>query len=313
MKNYSLKLKILTIFFFILLSLFLCNSSKATTWYKYDNEDGVVGNQLPSNTHGPYYFELNAPGKYQSDGIRSKFAELITTDNLIAYGIQIWNPDGTYGTAWNEANPITLVPGTTYYLGGFFRFERISGNDIWTDLVDGNVYDFDKLLEMVGSGFRWIIASGGIYSTLPLHKFTFDIGCASSVFSGCTTGGDDHKPPNELGYSYLCDYEKWYAVVMGIEYKAYPALGRIRLWINGTLITDLSVCSTGNPEGDIRKISLNGTIGQPKYNAPAHRRQFDRIILTDNWEDIVSGGYLSDPNGSSDTTPPAAPTGLAVE
>jgi hypothetical protein len=69
---------------------------------------------------------------------------------------------------------------------------------------------------------------------------------------------------------------------MGITVYANSS-GRARLWINGNLTTDYSgqTMATG---GTIYRIEMNGTIGQPGYDAPAHYRQFDRIILTDNWQ-----------------------------
>jgi hypothetical protein len=38
----------------------------------------------------------------------------------------------------------------------------------------------------------------------------------------------------------------------------------------------------------------------------------DRLMLTDNWQDIVDGGYLSTP-GPGDTLAPAAPSNLTVQ
>ena len=95
-----------------------------------------------------------------------------------------------------------------------------------------------------------------------------------------------------------------YAVVMGITVYANSS-GRARLWINGNLTTDYSgqTMATG---GTIYRIEMNGTIGQPGYDAPAHYRQFDRVILTDNWQDIINGGYMT-ANPS-----PAPPRGLRI-
>ena len=329
MKNYSLKLKILTIFFFILLSLFLCNSSKATKWYEYDNEDGVVGNQLPASMSGPYFgdFASTPPDVYAQDAIRGKFASLTTIvpywerGNLIGgdHALNIENPNGTYGTAFSYANPITLVSGTTYYLGGFFRFERVGGNDIWTDIIgggDNRYWDFDKLIELrgpgnLGTGFRWLVDSGGVYMNYVAHKFSFNLGCTATAFAGCIGDCGQNQNGYTQGDPYLCDYEKWYSLVVGITYHVSGG-GRARMWINGTLVTDVQDITTGATGATLNLIHMNGTIGQPKYNASAHKRQFDRIILTNSWQDIINGGYLQDPNQGNDTTPPAAPTGLTV-
>lgn len=37
---------------------------------------------------------------------------------------------------------------------------------------------------------------------------------------------------------------------------------------------------------------MNGTIAQPAYDAPAHSRRFDALLLTDNWQNIINLGYL---------------------
>lgn len=156
-----------------LLLLFLCNSSEATKWYEYDNEDGTVGNNLPSSTSGPYYFELNYPGcnwcqdksqvkdetaKYASDSIRGKFAKLRTWTPsnttcdpvctgsaacpMCGYYIQIWNPNGTYGTAFSEASPVKMVAGATYYLGGFFCYHRNFSQISQRDKIPGMEFIF---------------------------------------------------------------------------------------------------------------------------------------------------------------------------
>ena len=53
---------------------------------------------------------------------------------------------------------------------------------------------------------------------------------------------------------------------------------------------------------------MGGTIAQTAYDAPAHYRKFDAFMLTDNWQDIIDGGYLSGEGG--DTQAPTVPDGL---
>ena len=83
------------------------------------------------------------------------------------------------------------------------------------------------------------------------------------------------------------------------------------MWVNGIKIVDRSHI-TMNSGATIASIMMNGTIAQPAYDAPEHKRQIDRILLTDTWTDVLNGGYMSWSSGS-DTTPPAPPTGLGVE
>jgi hypothetical protein len=215
-----------------------------------------------------------------------------------------WNcPANTTDVYWEwwynyGGNPLTLVADTTYYLGTFVRFEKISGNDIWQDTASAS-YSFDKLIEMRGSGFRWGIASGwnGWYTSCPDHTFTFDTWYATSVLG---EHGPDHiiadQSPYNAGNPYLCYYDKWYAVVIGVTARN-DGNGRIQQWINGTKILDQSHY-TMNSGATIEDLNTNGTIAQSGYDASAHKRQFDGIILTNSWTDIQNGGYLSDPEGN---------------
>lgn len=212
---------------------------------------------------------------------------------------------------------ISLVSGTTYYLAGYFRFERTGGVDIWQDTVGesravacGNASDapnsFDKLFEFRGTGFRWGIGSGWANSGYPGshdHKFTFDAWCAASAITGCEAeyaNDFDHKTPNANGYTasspFLADYERWYAVVLGITAHATAGSGRIQLWINGTQVIDRAH-KTMDAGAVVSSIMANGTYGQPCYDLPAHKRQIDGMLLTDVFSDVAA--YMADPNGGS--------------
>lgn len=190
----------------------------------------------------------------------------------------------------------TLTFGTTYYLAGFFRFSRISGNDLWRD-TGAYPYQFDKLLEFRGTGFRWGIGAGwnGYYSAGSDHKFTFDAWYATSVIGD---RGPDHivadQSPYNASKAYLCDYDQWHAVVLGVTINNSNS-GRVQLWINGTKIIDQSHY-TANAGATLTTLIANGTIAQNQYDAPAHYRQMDRIIVTDNWQDILNGNYMRRPS-----------------
>ena len=72
-----------------------------------------------------------------------------------------------------DRSPVNLaMDGTTYYLAGFFRMERIGGNAIWA-----GTGRFDKLFGMRGDNFRWIIGVGWpTCSTYDANKFNLDCG-----------------------------------------------------------------------------------------------------------------------------------------
>ena len=222
-------------------------------------------------------------------------------------------PDGTKHVEWqppsaanNEEvdlilDPVTpVVTGTTYYLGGFFRFDRVGGEDIWRDQSAGDPpYQFDKLAEVAGAGFRWGIGSGwnGWYTAGADHRFTFDAWYATSVIG---PHGDDHLVADQAPFGadapYLCDYGAWYGVVLGVTAGSSETAGRVELWINGTKIND-QPHYTALPAASLGRVTLHGTIAQPQYDSPSHLRRVDRVILTDDWQDILAGGYL-DSGGS---------------
>lgn len=76
--------------------------------------------------------------------------------------------------------------------------------------------------------------------------------------------------------------------------------GRVQLLIDGIKTHDYQNIITVDYEDDgktcnpeISRLQFGGTLNQPDYNVVAHLRKYDALILTDNWQDIVNGGYLS--------------------
>lgn len=217
------------------------------------------------------------------------------------------------GPDWTPAAaPISLVPGTTYYLASYWRFERIAGQALWDDFN----FDFDKLIEMDGTNFRWIILAGWNGDmTGAANRFTFSLYGSDAVNpSQCGEPGNWHYYSHRISpYSpsspLYSDYEQWIPVVMGITANSGATPGHLYLWVNGTMVIDKSCVNTTEGAADIGVVKMSGTVGQPGYNTPHHKRQMDKLMLTNDWNDIVTGGYVS----GGDTTPPAAPTGLGVE
>jgi hypothetical protein len=212
-----------------------------------------------------------------------------------------------------------IVDGRTYYLGAFVRYDRINGRDVWLD--SGTPNSWDKTLEFRGRNFRWGIGVGapqGNY-TMTDHKFTFDLWCADTGFTGCQTGGNaDHKLQNDNGYDagtpFLADYERWYAVVIKVTASTSMS-GVAELFVNGIRTTNRTSQVTYTSGGTITDIEMWGTIGQAEYATPAHYIFMDRILMSDSLTDMQSAGLMRDPNqsASSDITPPASPTNLRVQ
>lgn len=201
------------------------------------------------------------------------------------------------GPSCNLGSAITLSAGTTYYLGVFVRFQRVGGVSKWR-----SYYDYDKMIGMNGNGFRWLIEAGwpGLDEiTYSAGKFTFTLSVAKSVVPSWPHY--DHLYPNQSPYGSTnppyCDYEKWYAVVIGVTAYANSS-GRVRLWVNGGLTSDWSG-QTMESGGQISFIEHFGTINQPGYDSPEHYIQMDGIILTDSMDTITTAGLMQDPESGS--------------
>ncbi|MBL7222807.1 MAG: heparin lyase I family protein [Candidatus Brocadiae bacterium] len=102
--------------------------------------------------------------------------------------------------------------------------------------------------------------------------------------------------PNQSGYSarrpVQLEYERWYSCVMAVKMAA-DRTGSVAVWIDGVKICEyrgIKTCANANPS--ITQITMGGTIAQPAYDAPAHYRRFDALLLTDNWQNVVDLGYL---------------------
>ena len=104
------------------------------------------------------------------------------------------------------------------------------------------------------------------------------------------------------------EYERWYSVVWQLTIARTPVGGHV-LWLNGNKVMDYNDMITIGNSGTFSEMKLYGTIAQPKYDAPPHYRKLEAMIVTDNWQDIIDGGYI---NQSSDSIPPLPPQGLKV-
>jgi len=106
----------------------------------------------------------------------------------------------------------------------------------------------------------------------------------------------------------LLEYERWHAVVLAVKMADNsPEDGSVAMYINGAKVlenTNIQTVSGSAPT--IKDIKFGGTIAQNARDAPAHHRQWDAIMLTDSWQDVVNGGYMGGGSGGR----PNAPNGL---
>lgn len=322
------------IFFFILIS----QVSQATVFYSTSAESLQCNSQISDamRVDGRVWDLFSGDAAFPFPNVRCDFATPAGT-NYIRWQTKCagtandrCTPANNSSSTTNQAgieillNSTTPVAGSTYYLGAFFRFDRIANLDVWkdTNTTDGNADSFDKLMEIGcgGCDFRWGIGSGwpsGNHVAVD-HKFTFDAWCADTAFVGCQSNNNaDHKKQNASGYSatnpFLADYERWYAVVLAVTLSNNANTGRVRLYVNGTPIIDKTNVTMG-PSAVSDRVVLNGTIAQPSYDVPAHYRYVDNILFTDSLTDIQNARLMSDPQLSGGGNgAPAAPKNLRVQ
>lgn len=211
--------------------------------------------------------------------------------------------------------PFTTIPTNheTYYFAFFFRFDRKDGVDIWpVNCPDAEC--FDKAAEFTGNGIRWTVNFGERGMGNQAHHFsvlvsnpTYHVNPQLEVWDSYYQNYNGYSPNNSI----QLEYEKWHSIVFKFKW-ALDNAGELALWVDGTQVMQYSNVKTTLPPGDLYPLLLHGTYAQPAYDIPAHYRKYDAFIYTDNWQDIVDGGYLRDPEIPPDTTPPACPTGLSV-
>lgn len=296
----------------------IASGAEATTWFHYNHEDGVIGNDLPHSKGGPYYWEYNLPGigntgtaKYAQDALLGKVAELKIDHRQKSYHWQSWNPHAKFGAAFSESKPIILSCDKTYYHGIKIRLERMNGVDIFHDQDVGNdgPDSYSKLYEIYGS-IRWLITAGWPNShyrnnVMNLdHKFTFElyqspIGCQKDKDCGdmITEKVQNFPPYGAPNKPYLAEYEKWYSVLMTFK-PSCPGItnGLIELFINGTRVSSYRQKTQDNAlTPTIERLQGLGTIAQPSYDAPPHKAQIKELILTDELSVVETAGFLRAP------------------
>ncbi|MEA1924240.1 MAG: hypothetical protein U9M95_00065 [Candidatus Altiarchaeota archaeon] len=224
----------------------------------------------------------------------------------------VWNNGDKYqmneGAIYCEiknktSGPINLVDKQSYYLAYFMKFNRTSSQLIFED------YQGEKGLEINGDGLRWEISKGRnpVYEDgLEDGEFTVYAGNANYHFNSEEI--NDVFPQNRKGYNmsnpYIMTQGKWYGLVMQVQMSAeYDAT--MAIWVNGVQIMEYDGLRTTNDNtATLERLTLDGTIAQPRYATGPHYRRYDAFMFTDSWQDIVDGGYLRDPE-TTDLTPPS--------
>jgi hypothetical protein len=325
--------KKLTIFIF--LYLLSCIPAFSTQYFYWNGESGTCDSTVgtPFST-----FENNAG--------------VIKCDETPPEGrkyLRYYYPGNGSNSIYTEARLTTTptnVLGRTYYLACWIKIERIGGNNVFKNSSLGSV---DKFIEIDTSGScenpspctrqRQIVLLGRGEMTLP-NIATFSTAMYGSIncfnheraYKAIESGENFHHNYTcnfvtdhcSITQPYVLTYDAWHSLVLGVL-EAQSDTGKVQMWLDGTEVMRytniMTICGSTIIDG----IKMMGSIAQPGYDAPAHYIKWDGIMLTDNWQDLVNGGYLTGaaPTTTSiaattttstvDSAPPAAPTGLRIE
>jgi hypothetical protein len=293
--------------FNLLIILFFFGTSQATVLFYYDAEGGVIGEELPY--HQTSGIEFCQPECGSSNPNRGRIRDSISTPNGNKF-FEWYCPDATHD-AWNTIRvkgtyPIPLTLGKTYYSAYFMRFDALTSKQIWADDQG------EKGVEVKGAGIRWITSRGrnAAYHNIPDYNFTVYIGNPSYHLNSEYEDNDVYIQ-NRNGYSkynpILLEYGKWYSIVFRFD-VINTKTGTVSLYVNGVEVIHYDeVLFTNSTAPTLTELEMGGTIAQPGYNCGEHYRRFDALMLTDNWQDIVNGGYLSESPDPPD--PPQDPPG----
>ncbi len=302
-------------------TLALSTNTYATVYFYYDAESGSVGNYLPySQTSGPSFDQevvstANPRGTVRNSPLTAKQGTKYFGWTIMA------NETNAYMEVRNKGvMPFNITLGKTYYLAYFFNYTETNGAEVYRTNI-GSQQCFDKGEEMVGNGLRWCFMKGSWTPEQNLPSHTWTIWTSNPNYHLNPVEYYDMYLPNASGYS-LSKWVKlqpgqWHSAVLAVK-MAQDNTGSVAVYINGIQThnyANIKTVATGVTP-TIDRIVMHGTFCQPAYNTNAHVKNYDAMILTDNWQDIINGGYLSAstlPPAPADGSAPAAPTGLTIK
>ena len=295
----------------------------ATRYFYYDAEGGVIGNNIPTAADryddNFYCHSLcggseivatveNSGGAPQG----SKYYQWNAPAHTHSVRVDVKNINHFSAAAGN----LQLTVGATYYMAYWINMDRNGSDDLYKSGSHVNSYDKDGQLCDGGcttsSSVSWSSGHGqisGCYDSFSGNTYWM---ANRSGFYTNWLGNTNKDPqnnnfgdtlgPNQNGYtcgnSYQMAYDTWHSVVVAIKMTC-DNTGRIQMWVDGILTHDYNNIITVDYEDDgvtcdpeISKMSFGGTIDQPDYDVASHLRKYDALMLTNDWQDIIDGGYL---------------------
>lgn len=229
---------------------------------------------------------------------------------------------------------VTPPNGGTLYLGTFVKFIRMNGVNVWTVGAD----NFDKAIELVGSAYRWTLNFGVRSQSGPANSWNvfitnpnengygdFNLSCEyyDNYWQNYNGYGGGVRPeytpcqqPIMSNPYYPMSYDRWYSIVLKVTFSSTNT-GEVSVWVDGTQVlryTGIKTCGVSTCVHE--RLQLGGTYSQPRYAGPAHKRQLDALVVTDDLTYLQNNGYFSAPQnsgGGSGVLPPPSPTNLRVQ
>lgn len=283
--------------------LMLLGPAEATVHFIYDAENGTPGSNLPWSSETGLNNENFQPTAYLSGNgvVRGTIANTVKTPDGSKYAnFRIPLTENTATHQAKKAN-FSMPEDSVLYLAFYHNAKSLDGSDIWNE----SGQSISKSLGLDLSGTRWALSFGqwgecndtSTFVNNQDHHYTIVIGNPSYHINPSL----EAYGPNVNGYS--CKntpqfaYGEWHVFVFAVKLSANGANGYIKLWVDGVLTHDylnINTVAAGQAAPyDFKYIEMVGTTSQNLNDHPVHDRMFDKIMLADNWQDIVSGGYLS--------------------
>jgi len=305
----------------------------ARVYFFYDAESGVPGDFLP---WGP---EVDDESFYpvawiEGHSVRGTVENAETTPDGSKYAnfrIPLAENAATHQLKHRDNwAAYGMDEDSVIYLAYYHNAKSLDGSDIWHETSQSA----SKSIGLDMAGTRWSNTFGHWAdeahenSVCYGNEYRWDSYAPNndhyySIYMGNPTYhiNLDMEPmgPNASGYTCVNQpqfaYGQWHVFVMAVKLSSTGADGYVKFWADGVMTHEylnINTVEAGQiPPYAFKYIEMVGTTSQAYNDHPVHDRMFDKIILTDNWQDIVDGGYLL--NFEADTTSPIAPVGVQVK
>ena len=257
-------------------------------YFSYDAESQKFGEPLPQPPFFPQPWQ-------EASAVHPKRGEVVA-DPTAPQGKHVMRWDVTEARTKELFHEIKFdrlpeAQANDFFYAFFVRVDRKDGKNVWRT---GDDDSFDKAVEVIGDGIRWVVHLGNHGVRMQKDRFSCYVSNATYHLNTRLEENDGYYP-NHGGFSRYespeLQYETWHAIVFKMKW-ATDDTGEIGLWVNGRKVIEHRGLKTAKAPGTFERLQLWGTIAQPAYDAPPHVRKLDALLFTDDWRSIERGGYL---------------------